>query len=91
MTDKEVRSLLEARKETHGSFTENAHISQGLQEVVAMGTKWPNMTPVQKEATRVICAKIARICTGDPNHKDSWDDIAGYAILAADRIEEKYR
>jgi hypothetical protein len=91
VTDKEIRNILDERKETHGSFTENAEISQGLQSVVAMGSKWYNMSAVQKEAIRVICAKIARICTGDPNHKDSWDDIAGYAILAADRIEEKYR
>lgn len=29
----------------------------------------------------MILAKIARIVSGDPNHADHWDDIAGYALL----------
>lgn len=35
----------------------------------------------------MIAHKIGRILNGDPNYRDSWDDIAGYAKLAADRCK----
>jgi hypothetical protein len=34
----------------------------------------------------MIMHKIARIMNGDPNYRDSWVDIAGYAQIVADRI-----
>ena len=37
----------------------------------------------------MIAVKIARILNGDPNHFDSWIDIAGYATLAAELILKK--
>jgi len=39
----------------------------------------------------MIFSKIARILNGDPNHLDSWTDIAGYATLVADRLQGKIR
>jgi hypothetical protein len=45
----------------------------------------------QAEALDMIFSKIARIVIGDPNHTDSWIDIAGYAKLVADRLEGKVR
>ena len=39
------------------------------------------------EALDMICHKIARIINGDPNHLDSWQDIAGYARLVAERLQ----
>jgi hypothetical protein len=84
-----TRELLNERQKTHGDFTENAEMSQALQRVCCTGSQFEHMTDVQKEAMRVICAKIARIMTGDCNHNDSWLDISGYAILAYDRIIPK--
>ena len=40
------------------------------------------MSTRQREALGQITFKIARILSGDPNHPDHWDDIAGYALLA---------
>ncbi len=37
----------------------------------------------------MIFHKIARIINGDPNYADSWVDIAGYATLVANRLENK--
>ena len=37
----------------------------------------------------MILHKLARILNGDPNYVDSWHDIAGYAILVEDIINEK--
>lgn len=35
----------------------------------------------------MICHKMARIINGDPNYRDSWDDVAGYATLVAKRLK----
>ena len=35
----------------------------------------------------MIVNKLARIYNGDPNYSDSWRDIAGYATLVADRLD----
>jgi len=36
----------------------------------------------------MICHKISRIVNGDPNYKDSWHDIIGYAKLIEDKLED---
>ena len=46
------------------------------------------MTDPAKEALDMIAHKIGRICAGNPNFKDHWADIAGYAQLVADRCTE---
>ncbi|WP_257617167.1 hypothetical protein [Campylobacter pinnipediorum] len=35
----------------------------------------------------MIAHKIARILAGNPNYKDHWDDIAGYATLVSKELE----
>jgi hypothetical protein len=41
---------------------------------------------VQREALEGVFTKIARILSGDPNHKDHWSDIAGGAHLVEERL-----
>ena len=48
--------------------------------------KWLKLAPDQQEALDMICHKVGRIVNGDPDYIDSWDDIAGYARLVADRL-----
>jgi hypothetical protein len=45
--------------------------------------------PIQVEALEMIAHKIGRILSGDPNHQDHWDDIAGYAKLVSERLQGK--
>ena len=78
-----TEELLADRSKTHGSFVENAEVSQALKHTVEASPLWPGCSAVQKEALHNICQKMSRILTGDPNHRDSWDDIAGYATLAS--------
>jgi hypothetical protein len=35
----------------------------------------------------MICHKIGRILNGNPNNKDSWWDIAGYATLIVKQLD----
>jgi hypothetical protein len=39
----------------------------------------------------MIAHKIARILSGDPNHRDHWEDIAGYAELVVREIDGEWR
>ena len=47
------------------------------------------MSADQKESIHMIIAKLSRILYGNPNHVDHWIDIAGYAKLVSDRLENK--
>ena len=77
-----VEELLTKRNATHGDFADNARVSQSLKYIVYFNAE-QKLSSVQREALDMIFLKISRIVTGDPNFKDHWDDIAGYATLAA--------
>ena len=84
-----VAEVLKERQGTHGDFAKNAKCSQELKSIVSeFGMDNPELfSSVQREALDNICQKMSRIITGNPNHVDSWVDIAGYATLAARDIE----
>lgn len=89
MTD--INSVLSDRGARYGRFTDHANITQTLKQVVYAGLK-NKAKPIaadQMEALDMICHKIARIVNGDPNYIDSWVDIAGYAQLVIDRLEDE--
>ena len=77
-----IEELLTSRNYTHGDFTNNARVSRALKFIIT-NHAGHEVSPTQREALDMICLKISRIITGDPNFKDHWDDIAGYATLAA--------
>ena len=74
--------ILVTREATHGDFTLTAKIAQDLKEAYRWGPAETNAR--QREALDMICTKIARIMSGNPNTLDHWDDIAGYAKLGAE-------
>jgi DNA-binding Xre family transcriptional regulator len=76
-----TEEILAERATTHGDFSDNARISQALKGILSEG----HYTDLQQEALDMICLKLSRIVC-NPNVKDHWDDIAGYAKLAADRL-----
>jgi hypothetical protein len=78
--------LLDDRGTNYGKFTTNAGISQALKYVMFNQPVWERMQDDQKEALEMICTKMARLLNGNPDHHDSWLDIAGYAQLVADRL-----
>lgn len=82
-----VETILTQRKEVHGNFIDNARNSQQFKTIIHHSTNWDKLTPLQKEALDMIVHKVARIINGNPNEKDHWEDIAGYAILATKTVE----
>lgn len=81
----DVAATLKARLATHGDFTDHARVAQRLKTVLRMEKL--DLTDIQNEALDMILHKIARIATGNPNHKDHWHDIAGYATLVEERLK----
>ena len=80
-----IESILEERKKTHGDFVSFARIAQKFKDLLNQPDA--PLTSVQREALEMITHKIARILNGDPNHKDHWDDIAGYATLVSNQLK----
>ena len=88
----DIETTLEERGARYGDFTDHARICQRLQGVMRATTSatpvvrgWEALTDDKKQALAVIADKIARILSGDPEYKDNWHDIQGYAKLAEDR------
>jgi len=77
---------LAERNKTHGDFCDDAHTSQDLKRVIQSSVNWHELSDIQREALHLIATKISRILSGNPNHADSWHDIAGYAELVAESL-----
>ena len=83
----EVSATLQERKARYGDFTDYAHTAQYLQNVMREHKNWQKLDFVKRQALSVIADKIARILNGDPEYKDNWHDIQGYAKLVEDRCK----
>jgi len=86
-----VEDTLRQRGERYGDFTDHARICQGLKQIMMYdrNSGWDLLADDKKQALEVIVDKIARILSGDPEYKDNWHDIQGYAKLAEDRCKEQ--
>ncbi len=80
----DILEILNERGERYGTFQQQAAISQSLKRVMFAAER--KLEDDQTEALEMIANKIARILNGDPDYVDSWLDIAGYATLAAERL-----
>jgi hypothetical protein len=81
--------LLEQRGKTHGSFEQNAAISQAIKALFHSYGHYPTENPVQCEALDMIALKLSRILSGQANYADHWLDLAGYSRLAAEACNER--
>ncbi len=80
MKTEHTLQVLNDRQKTHGDFKDTAKIARKLKAVVFV--YGDDLSPVQNESLDMICTKISRILSGNPNDADHWKDIAGYATLA---------
>lgn len=93
----DITETLNERGKRYGLFLLHSYITQELKQVIQENTpafrivdgkQMPFLEADQKEALEMICHKIGRIINGDPNYANSWHDIAGYAQLVADRLNQ---
>lgn len=83
----DLNKTLEERGGRYGDFTTQAEISMRLKRIWRRTNGWPRLTDYQQQALDTIADKIARVLNGDPSYTDNWHDIAGYARLVEERLE----
>lgn len=83
-----LNKILSERKKTHGDFRKQARTAFSLKKVMRCTPGWGQISPEKTEALDLIAVKISRILHGDPNHTDSWEDIAGYATLISRELKK---
>jgi hypothetical protein len=79
-----TEKILDERGNQYGDWAQMASIAQSLKRIAIT----PRMSHTQRESMDLICTKIARIVCGNPNHIDSWIDIAGYATLEVNTLSK---
>jgi len=86
--DDEVAAVIAARERPYGDYAEQCEIVDDMMHALLDSSNWRGMQPDQRESLHMIVVKISRIINGDADYKDSWRDIAGYAMLVANRLTE---
>lgn len=84
-----IQDTIADRGASYGEYKDGAQIAMDLFEIVQEAPSYRKMNAGQRYAMFMFSAKMARLLNGDPNHKDSWHDIAGYATLVEERLAEK--
>lgn len=85
--NKTIEEILAEREKTHGDFRIHAAITDAIKFHMHSSSKWSYLSPTQREALDMTAHKIGRILAGNPDHKDHWDDIAGYTTLVARELK----
>lgn len=89
-----IDETLEERGKRYGSYIEHAVVSQGIKELLYNALKYNKNVDLDtldddiKETLEMIAHKLGRIVNGDPYYADSYIDIAGYAKLVGDRLND---
>jgi len=81
-----INDILADREKGYGKFEDLAEITQALKAAFRAWPGWAKLRQDQREALDMIAVKLGRILNGNPNYPDSWVDIAGYAMLVANRL-----
>ena len=89
----ELDTVLDKREEQYGSYMQSADTAIKIKSAIhnAIARNDLHLYPDQLMSLDMIAVKISRIVNGNPAHRDSWLDIAGYATLVADRLQGKAR
>ena len=85
--NKTIEKILAARQKTHGDFRTHAAITDAIKFYMQQSSNWSTLGSMKREALDMIAHKIGRILAGNPNVKDHWDDIAGYAKLVSRELK----
>lgn len=92
-TNISVEATLAQRGNRYGSFSNHARLAQNLKhdfhEHVQRYGQPKEFTNSMVEAVDMIFHKLARIANGDPTYDDTWRDIAGYAQLIVDELNDR--
>ncbi len=83
----EIDATLAERGTRYGDFSEGALVADSILSAMSDAPNWTHLTSDKRIALLMIGMKLSRILNGDPDHADSWRDMAGYATLAEQRCK----
>lgn len=83
-----IESTLSDRRKTHGDFADVAATMQETKKLWREKRNWDVLSPLQQAVLDEVAHKVARILHGDPNFKEHWHDMVGYARLAEKELEK---
>lgn len=83
-----IEKTLEERGAQYGPWDRHAATAQQLMHIIDLGLTAQRLSHSQRESLHMICHKIGRIVNGNCNFTDSWVDIAGYAQLIVNQLQE---
>ena len=78
--------ILEERKKVYGDFKDIAETSQKIKDIYYIENAH-EPDPVINEGFDMIAHKLARIINGGSKYIENWVDLAGYATLIANYLE----
>lgn len=82
-------AIIRERQVTHGTFEDNARVSQTLKLLLRAEPGWLKLTDVERECMDMIALKFSRMLSGRSLEKQHWEDVVGYAKLALNQAEGK--
>jgi hypothetical protein len=74
------------RQATHGDPNEQFTRQVELMAVLEAGPSWEALSHAHKHALQMITTKLSRVVSGC-SIQDSWLDVAGYSLIAAETAE----
>ena len=77
-----IDTTLAARGADYGDYAAGSQIADELMQIMEEAPNWRHLSAAQRQSLRMIACKASRLLNGNPDHVDSWRDIAGYASLA---------
>lgn len=88
MIDGDIDKTLSERGNRYGDFMGHAEITQEIKRAMHVHRGWSALSDDKREALEMIAHKIGRIINGDPDYRDSWHDISGYARLVEVTLDD---
>lgn len=82
-----VEQILAERGKDYGNFEDIANFTLYAFELLMELDNANHASRAMKESAHMILQKLARAFNGNPNKKDTWDDIAGYAMLVSKTLK----
>lgn len=82
-----IENTLAERGNRYGTLLENGQVAQSIKKTMQSTPNWRLLSNDKKEALDQIASKISRILVGDPEYKDNWHDIIGYATCVEKTLE----
>ena len=89
-SNKNLDEILDERSE-YGDYSLMSNRIAQISTSIRHSIGYPEMPPSQQHALDMIAVKIGRLVTGRSDKIDTWRDIAGYATLVAQTLEQEQK